>query len=227
VLAAVGGASPRADDALAALYESYWYPLYAFLRNRGHGPDAAQDLTQAFFTRLIDKERRVLRQADPERGRFRSFLLTSLKNFTANEHERDVARKRGGGAPLLSLEFETAEGRFQHESPSVETPERVFDRRWAITLLGRALSATGERARRTGKAEQFEQLKVYLTGEQLEPGYEEVARRLGMSEGAVKVAVHRLRRQFRDFVREEIASTVDSPDDIEDEMRHLWAAVAR
>jgi len=216
-------AGKGADEALAALYESYWYPLYAFLRNRGYGPEAAEDLIQAFFTRLLEKG--ILRQADPARGRFRSFLLTSLKNFAANEHERDVARKRGGGASLLSLELDTAEGRFQLEPPTDETPERVFDRRWAVTLLERALAALDERHRKAGKAEQFERLKIYLTGEQPPMEYAEMAEQLGMTYQAVKTAVHRLRRQFRDVVSAEIAQTVESPDDIEDEMRYLWSAV--
>ncbi len=223
----MGDASSQADEALESLCETYWYPLYAYLRGRGYSPDTAQDLTQAFFARLLEKEKRVLRQADPARGRFRSFLLASLKNFAANEHERGLAMKRGGGVPELSLEFDTAEGRFQLEPPSDETPERVFDRRWAVTLLDRVLTRLREQTISGGRQRHFEHLKVYLTGEQPQVSYAEAATELGISQGAVKVAVHRLRRQFRDLLREEIEQTVSSPDDVEGEMRHLWSAVAR
>lgn len=227
VLAAAGDVSPSADEALERLCESYWYPLYAYLRGRGCNPDTAQDLTQAFFARLLDKEKRVLRQADPSRGRFRSFLLASIKNFAANEHERTLAMKRGAGVGELSLEFETAEGRFQLEPPTDETPERVFDRRWALTLLDRVVARLREQTTKGGRQRQFERLKVYLTGEQPQVTYAEVAIELGLTEGAVKVAVHRLRRQFRDLLRQEIEQTVSSASEVESEMRHLWSAVAR
>ena len=188
-------------------------------------PEAAQDLTQAFFTRLLEKH--ALRHADPARGRFRSFLLTSLKNFAANERDREIARKRGGGVPIVPLEIETAEGRFQMEPPSDETPERVFDRRWALTLLDRVMSRLEVETGRSGKPSQFDRLKTYLTGDQPQLSYAQTASELGMSEGAVKVAVHRLRKRFRDLVREEIAQTVSSPEEIEDELRHLWSSVGR
>jgi RNA polymerase sigma-70 factor (ECF subfamily) len=226
-LAAVGDVSPKADEALGKLCETYWYALYAYLRGRGYNPDAAEDLTQSFFARLLEKEKWVLRQADPSRGRFRAFLLSALKNFAANEHERTTALKRGGSYELLSLDFQSAEGRFQLEPPTSETPERVFDRRWATTLLDRAIQRLQDQASRTGRSEHFDHLKMYLTGEQPQITYAEAATELGMSEGAVKVAVHRLRRQFRDLVREEIEQTVSSTDEVEDEMRHLWSAVAR
>jgi DNA-directed RNA polymerase specialized sigma24 family protein len=167
-----------------------------------------------------------LRQADASRGRFRSFLLTALKNFAANEYERNLAMKRGGGVELLSLDFQTAEGRLGLELPSDETPERVFDRRWALTLLDRAFNRLHAQTMSAGKQRHFEELKAYLTGEQPLATYAQAATALGVSEGAVKVAVHRLRRQFRDLLREEIEQTVSSPDDVEDEMRHLWSAVA-
>jgi RNA polymerase sigma factor (sigma-70 family) len=217
--------SARVHEALATLCETYWYPLYAFLRSRGYKPEDAQDLTQAFFARLLEKD--TLRHADPARGRFRSFLLASLKNFAANERDREIAMKRGGGVPIVSLEIETAEGRFQMEPPSDDTPERVFDRRWALTLLDRVMSRLKAETSRSGKPSQFDRLKTYLTGDQPQPSYAQTAFELGMSEGAVKVAVHRLRRRFRDLVREEIAQTVSSPDEIEDELRHLWSSVGR
>jgi RNA polymerase sigma-70 factor (ECF subfamily) len=217
--------SAGAHEALATLCETYWFPLYAFLRSRGYDAEHAQDLTQAFFARLLEKH--SISQADPARGRFRSFLLASLKHFAANEHDRATAKKRGGATPILSLEVEGAEGRFQMEPPTDETPERVFDRRWALTLLDRVMSRLETEANHGGRPAQFESLKGYLTGEQPQLSHAATAARLGISEGAVKVAVHRLRRQFRDLVRDEIAQTVTSPEEIEDEIRHLWSAVGR
>ena len=211
---------------MATLCETYWYPLYAFLRARGYDAENAQDLTQAFFTRLLEKG--IIRHADPARGRFRSFLLASLRNFAANEHGREVARKRGGGAPILSLEMDTAENRFQMEPASDETPERVFDRLWALTLLDQVMSRLqAETAARGHKASPFDRLKPYLTGDEPQLSYAQTASDLGMSEGAVKVAVHRLRSRFRELVRDEIAQTVSSPEEVEVELRHLWSAVGR
>lgn len=224
---AAGEGRPTADAraALTTLCETYWYPLYAFLRGRGHGPADAEDLTQAFFAMLLEKH--VLRHADPSRGRFRSFLLTALKNFAANVHARNTAAKRGGGVPALPLEFETAEGRFILEPSSSESPERSFDRRWALTLLDRAMSRLQDEAELKKRQEQFEALKPSLTGDEHQLSYASTANALGMSEGAVKVAVHRLRRRFRDIVRDEISQTVSGAGEIEDELRHLWSAVAR
>jgi len=217
--------SATAREALATLCETYWYPLYGFLRGRGHSAEDAQDLTQAFFARVLEKH--TIGHADPARGRFRSFLLATLKNFAANEHDKEIARKRGGGVPIVSLELEGAEGRFQLEPANDETPEKVFDRRWAVTLLDRVLSRLKTEGARSGRQSQFEGLKTYLTGDQPQLSYAQTASDLGMSEGAVKVAVHRLRRQFRDLVRDEIAQTVSAPEEIEGELRHLWSAVGR
>jgi RNA polymerase sigma factor (sigma-70 family) len=226
VLAAGADASSAgAHEALATLCETYWYPLYVFLRGSGYDAEDAQDLTQAFFARLMEKH--AISQADPTRGRFRSFLLASLKHFAANKRDREMAKKRGGGAPMVSLEVEGAEGRFQMEPPSDETPERIFDRRWALTLLARVMCRLEVEASHSGRHAQFERLKTYLTGDRPQLSYADTATQLGMSEGAVKVAVHRLRRQFRDLVRDEIAQTVASPEEIEDELRHLWSAVGR
>ena len=227
VLAAgADGPSAGADEALATLCETYWYPLYGFLRSRGYSVDDAQDFTQAFFARVLEKH--ALRHADPARGRFRSFLLTALKNFVANAHDHDSARKRGGGMRVLPLEIEGAEDRFQLEPPSNETPERVFDRRWALTLLDRVMSRLQtEVESRTGTTSHFDRLKTYLTGEAPQLSYAQTAADLDMSEGAVKVAVHRLRKRFRELVRDEIAHTVSSPDEIDDELRYLLASVGR
>lgn len=224
MVAAGTAPSPDADAALATLYEAYWYPLYAFLRARGHGAEEAQDLVQAFFVHLLEKK--ALSEAQPARGRFRSFLLASLKNFTTNEHNRRTAMKRGGGAPMLSLDVEGAEGRFQLDPATDETPDTLFDRQWALTLLDRVLTRLGHEAMRR-KTLHFERLKVYLTGDDPEHTYAETAAALGLTEGAVKVAVHRLRRRFRECLRQEIAHTVSSAEEIEDEIHHLWSAVGR
>lgn len=214
-----------AHEALTTLCETYWYPLYAFLRGRGHDPADAEDLTQAFFVMLLEKQ--VLRHADPSRGRFRSFLLTALQNFAANVHARNVAAKRGGGVKVLPLDFQDAEGRFVLEPASSDSPERTFDRRWALTLLDRVMSRLRDEALQRSRLEQFEALKPYLTGDEPQLSYSTTAASLGMSEGSIKVAVHRLRRRFRDIVREEISQTVASPAEIEDELRYLWSAVAK
>ncbi len=225
VLTAVGSGTPGADEALAELCRSYWYPLFAYLRSRGHGAQDAEDLTQAFFTRLLEKQ--ALQQADPARGRFRSFLLASIKNFAANQHDREVAQKRGGTTLRLSLDLALAERRFEREPSTNETPERIFDRQWAVTLLERVFMALKAEYGGEPRRAQFERLKVYLLGDGPQLPYATTGEDLGMSEGAVKVAVHRLRRRFRDLVRAEIANTVASPEEIDDELRHLWAAVGR
>lgn len=224
VLAAGDGSSPRADEALARLCDTYWYPLYAYLRSRGYPAEDAQDLTQAFFVRLLEKG--GLRQADPARGRFRSFILVSLKNFAANQHDRAVALKRGGARVPVSLDVGAAEGRLLMEPPTDHTPETIFDRRWAVTLLNRVVSRL-QAEHDAGKDAKFDRLKAYLTGDEPRLSYAQTASELGMSEGAVKVAVHRLRRRFRDLVRDEISQTVSSPEEVDDELRHLMAAVGR
>jgi RNA polymerase sigma-70 factor (ECF subfamily) len=224
VLAASGGDSPAADEALAKLCETYWYPLYGYLRGRGHDVADAEDLTQAFFAQLLEKK--VLRHADPSRGRFRSFLLTSLKNFTANERDRRLAKKRAPGAPLVPLDVVGAEERYLLEAATGETPERIFDRRWALALLDCAVTRLATEHAAAGRQRQFERLKTYLTGEQPQVGYAETAAALGMNESAVKTAVHRLRRRFRALVYEEVTHTVASPAEVESEIRHLWSAVA-
>ncbi len=223
--ASEGHHADGAREALTTLCETYWYPLYAFLRGRGHPPADAEDLTQAFFAMLVEKQ--VLRHADPGRGRFRSFLLTAIKNFAANAYAKDMAAKRGGGVRLLPLDFQDAEGRFPLDPASAESPEHTFDRLWALTLLDRSMSRLEEESLRRNKQEHFAALKPHLTGEEPQLSYAETAVALGTTEGAVKVAVHRLRRRFRDIVRGEISQTVASPDEIEDELRHLWSAVAR
>jgi RNA polymerase sigma-70 factor (ECF subfamily) len=221
VLAAGRSASGDAREALAVLCERYWYPVYAFVRGRGHGADEAEDLTQAFFAKLLEKH--YVRDADPERGRFRSFLLAAVTHFLSNERDRETALKRGGGRAVVSLDAEDAEGRYRLEPSHDMTPERVFRRRWALMLLERAVARLREEAERAGQAERFERLTACLTGDAVP--HAEVAAALGMSEGAVKVAVHRLRRRYRELLRAEIADTVADPAAVDDELRELFAAL--
>jgi RNA polymerase sigma-70 factor (ECF subfamily) len=223
VLAAGKGASADAQDALAALCQTYWYPLYAYVRRQGHQPDDAQDLTQEFFARLLEKH--YLQSADPERGRFRSFLLTAFKRFLSKERDRERTKKRGGGMKSLDLDFEAGERRYRLEPAHEATAEKVYEQRWALTLLDRVLIRLRDGFGQAGKEKEFNCLKVYLTGEADTPSYQEAAAGLGMTEGAVKVAVHRLRRRYRDLVREEIAQTVAAPEDVDEELRHLLAAL--
>jgi len=223
VLAA--GQSPTCDsrEALSRLCELYWYPLYSYVRRWGYDADQAQDLTQEFFARLLEKH--YLQTADPARGRFRSFLLASLKHFLSNERDRVHAVKRGGRTTVLPLEFENAEGRYSREPPDPETPETVYERRWALTLLERTLGRLRHEFDAAGKKELFGRLEGHLTGEQEALPYAELAADLGMTEGAIKVTVHRLRRRFGALLREEISETVSEPSQVDDEIRELFRAL--
>lgn len=220
VIAAGQANTAASRDALASLCEAYWYPLYAYVRRWGHDPDEAQDLTQEFFARLLEKQ--YLRDADPSRGRFRSFLLASLKHFLSNERDKATAVKRGGRANIVALEIETAEGMYQLEPPDADTPEKVFERRWALMLLERTLARLREEFAAGGRADVFSRLEGYLTGERETVPYAQLAGELGMTEGAIKVAVHRLRKRFGALLREEIGDTVSDPREIDDEVRELF-----
>ncbi len=211
-------------EALATLCETYWYPVYAFIRRQGHDADHARDLTQEFFARVLEKN--YFRDADPARGRFRAFLLTSIRHFLSNERDREQALKRGGRTLMLSLDVETAEGAYRLEGRDDLTPEKLFDARWATVLLDRALARLHEEYVAAGKNDLFECLNGFLTGDSDDVPYADTARALDMSEGAVKVAVHRLRRRFRDALVKEIAETVSDPADIDAEIRHLRQAVS-
>ena len=224
VLAAGNRRSPDSQRALAALCQSYWYPLYAFLRRQGQQPAEAQDLTQAFFARLLEKQ--YLRAADQQRGRFRTFLLTVFKRFLANQHQYATAQKRGGGQVVLSFEFDSGEQRLQLEPSHECTPERVFERRWALTLLDRVLEELSQEYARRGKAELFSALQGVLQGDDLGSGYDELGAGLGMTAGAVKVAVYRLRTRYRELLRQEICSTVADEDEVDDELQYLLAALS-
>jgi len=222
VLDGAGGESARAGQALAQLCQAYWYPLYSFVRRRGHCPHDAEDLTQAFFTHLLEKT--ALEKVDPARGRFRTFLLAALKNFLANDWDQSQARKRGGGRAIVSFDQETAENRYRLEPSHAKTPERHFERQWALALLEQVLETLGGECLSEGNAELFAALKPVLTGQQV--SYAEIAAKLRRTTGAIKVAVHRLRHRYRILIRARIGETV-APDDVEDELRHLLDAVGR
>jgi RNA polymerase sigma-70 factor (ECF subfamily) len=213
-----------AETALARLCQGYWYPLYAFVRRQGHPPEEAEDLTQEFFARMIEK--RWVSDADPARGRFRSFLLTALKRFLANEWHRARTQKRGGDQTFLTLDRDTAEARFQQEPADENSPDKAYDRAWALSLLAAVLDKLGEEQRNAGQTAQFEFLKPCLAGLGTEQPYDQIAARLGMTEGAIKTAVHRLRRRYRDLLRQEIAGTLEQDSEVEAEMRHLMEALA-
>lgn len=220
ILAAGAEDTAEARLALGALFETYWYPVYVYIRRRTSDPDRAQDLAQDFFVRLLEKE--FFSQAQPERGRFRSFLLASARHFLINEYHRESAQKRGGGKALLSLDFKVAERRFALEPVDRRSPESLFERQWALTLVETTLKRLEDELRRFGNQERFERLKGFLT-ETSPDRYADAAKDLEISEGAVKVAVHRLRRRFASLLREAVTETLESPEDVDHEIRHLFS----
>ena len=222
LIAAANGPSSEKNDALAELCAAYWFPLYAFVRRRGHSADDSADLTQGFFTQLLEKEN--LAAADPSRGRFRSFLLSSLTNFICNESDRAHAMKRGGNQKTVSFDVGDAEARYLNEPATNLTPEKLFDRQWAVLLLDRALGEVRAEYNRMGNERLFEGLKTMLTFAPDAKSYSAIATELGMTEGAVKVAVHRLRQRYRQQLRMIIADSVASEEDVEEEIRHLFSA---
>jgi RNA polymerase sigma factor (sigma-70 family) len=223
VLSAGRPGSVEAEAAVASLCQMYWYPLYVFIRRQGHNSDDAQDLVQGFFARLLEKN--YIGSADPEKGRFRSFLLLSLKRFMANEWDRAKRQKRGGGAACLPLEGKEFETRYVAEPQDEMSPDKAFERRWAMTLLQQVSDRLKAEFADSGRAHIFEEVKHFITGGQIPSSYAEIAQRLKTTEGSVKVLVHRLRRRFRELLRFEIAKTVDSPETIDDEIRELFAAL--
>jgi RNA polymerase sigma-70 factor (ECF subfamily) len=220
VVLAAGQGDTRAHDALARLCETYWYPLYAYARRRGCSPHDSQDLTQEFFARLLKGN--WVAKADRQRGRFRSFLLSAMKHFMANEWNRAQTQKRGSGQPIQSLNDDSAEHRYGLEPVETATPESLFERRWALTLLDTVLARLEEEHRRDGKLAWIEVMRPALAADRGSINYPEVARQLGITETAARVAVHRLRQRYRQLIRAEVASTVASPLEVETEMRHLF-----
>jgi RNA polymerase sigma factor (sigma-70 family) len=222
VAAAQDPAAPDARQALADLCGAYWYPVYAYVRRRGHDHHDAQDLAQGFFARLLEKH--DLAAADRTRGRFRSFLLASCQHFLANHHDREAAQKRGGGRARVPLDAATAEGRYAREPAHADTPERAFDRQWALDVLDRVVGGLRAEYAESGRGKLFDELKACLAGGS-DIGYADLGERLGMTAGAVKVAVHRLRQRYRDRLRAAIAETVATADEVDDEIRDLLAAL--
>ena len=224
VLAAGDSASPAAQKALEALCGTYWYPLYAFVRRQGNDEETAKDLTQAFFARLLEKN--YLAQVQREKGKFRSFLLGALKHFLADEWDKSRAQKRGGGDALLSLDDQAAEERYRLEPADQVSPDKLFDRRWALTILEQAAERLCREYHATGKGQLFDQLQTFLSGSLNGSTYAEAAPRLGMSENTLKSHVRRLRQRNREILRQVIADTVASASQIDEELRDLRAALA-
>jgi RNA polymerase sigma factor (sigma-70 family) len=223
VLAARDREGTEAGQALAALCDAYWYPLYAFVRRRGHDPESAQDLVQGFFTRLLEKD--GLASVDRAKGKFRSFLLASCTHFLANESDRNRAAKRGGGRTPVSIDRLTAEGRYDREPSHNLTAERLFERRWALTVLENVIGELEREMEGAGKSRQFEALRPVLLGNAERVSYAQIGEALGLSEEAARAAALRLRRRYRALLREEVARTVEDPEEVEDEIRSLFSAL--
>ena len=225
VLAAGQSTDTQASAALEQLCRTYWYPLYAFIRRQGYGVDDAQDLTQGFFSHILS--RRFLERASREKGKFRSFMLGSLRFFLADELAKLQAQKRGGGQTMVFLDAHSAEERYRMEPVELMNAEKLFERRWAVTLLDRVLERLEKEFSEAGKSRLFERLREFLLGDRAPATYQETANTLGMTEGAVKVAVHRMRQRYRELFQDEIAQTVADPAEIEGEVRHVFAVLSR
>jgi RNA polymerase sigma factor (sigma-70 family) len=224
VLAAADEEAPGTAAALESLCRTYWYPLYAYVRREGNGPEDAQDLTQEFFARLL--ERNSLAQVARAKGRFRSFLLAAMRHFLSDERDRARALKRGGGAEVLSLDAQEAEERYRLEPVDRLDAEKIYERRWAMTLVEKALARLRDESVALGKSELFERLRRFVAGES-DATWGEAAAELGLTEGAMKAAVHRLRERYRVLLRDEIAHTVADPTEIEAEVRYLITVMSK
>jgi len=224
VLAAGQRSTPQADRALEELCRAYWFPLYAYVRRRGHSKEDAEDLTQAFFARFLEKN--YLAGLSAERGRFRAFLLASLKHFLANEWDKSRRQKRGGGVTPLSLDWQTADTQFQIAATAGPGPDKAFDREWAVALLAKVIERLQAECEADGGGKQFAQLRIFLTAGTGELSHAAAAKALGLDEGAVRVAVHRLRKRYRQLLRDEIAQTLADTADVDEEMRALFGAFA-
>lgn len=226
VLAAAGRrGTADGDEALSRLCALYWYPVFAFVRRRGYSTDEAEDLTQGFFTRIIEKG--DLTDADRARGRFRSFLLSACQHYLANERDRTLAQKRGGGRPPLSIDVADAEQRYRRALAHEETPEVLYERQWCLTLLDAVLADLRDEYAASGRAAVFEGLKGFLTGDEAPGTSAEAGRALGMTEGAVRVAIHRLRTRYRETLRAAVAATVASEGEVQDEIEACLRALGR
>ena len=219
-----GRDTTRAQAALETLCQTYWYPLYAYVRRRGHPPEDAQDLTQEFFARLL--EHNWIGRADQQKGRFRSFLLSAMNHFLADEWDKAHAQKRWSGLAPVPLQFDTAETRYGHEPSDNATPEQNYERRWALTLLEKVLNRLRTEYHQEGREVFFAALHPYLVGEGNDQPYAKLAVKLGVTEGAVKTAVYRLRQRYRQLLRDEIAQTVAEPDEVDEELRHLVSVLS-
>ena len=214
--------SAEAETALAALCETYWFPIYSFIRRHGRTKEDAEDLTQSFFAALLDRQ--VFGQLDQEQGKFRAFLLATVKNYLSNARDKAHALKRGGGITHLSLDWQSADSRFAIAGNDGRSPDQEFDREWALTLLARVISLLGDEFSRSGRAGEFGVLKGYLTGAKDGMPYEDAARLLDMESGAVRVRVHRLRKRYRELLKQEISSTLADPAMVDDELSALMRA---
>jgi DNA-directed RNA polymerase specialized sigma24 family protein len=222
VLAAGQGSTPQSDHALEELCRTYWYPLYAYVRRRGYTHEDAEDLTQGFFARFL--ERNYLEGLTSEKGRFRAFLLASLKHFLANEWDRAHRQKRAGATPNLSLDWQSADSRYQINVPDDLTPDKIYDREWALALLERVITRLRDECAANEQSQLFDQLKPFLTVDKAAVPYAQAAAGLNLAEGAVRVAVHRLRKRYRGLLRDEITQTLADPAQVEEEMRTLLGA---
>lgn len=222
VLAAGKRSTPLSDRALEELCRTYWFPLYAYVRRRGYTKEDAEDLTQAFFARFLEKN--YLAGLSAERGRFRAFLLASLKHFLINEWDKTRRQKRGGGVTPLSLDWQTADTQFQIAATAEPSPDKAFDREWAVALLANVIERLRAECESDGRGRQFAELKIFLTAGKGELSYAYVAKALGMDEGAIRVIVHRLRKRYRQLLRDEIAQTLADSADVDEEMRALFGA---
>jgi RNA polymerase sigma factor (sigma-70 family) len=225
VLAAGGGDSTKAAEAREWLCRTYWKPIYAYLRRLGKSPPDAEDLTQEFFARMLAA--RAFAGLDPAKGRFRSFLLAALKHFLANEYDRAMAAKRGGGQPAVLLETQSLEALYAKSLATAPTAEAAYDRQWALSLLSQALAQLRKEAAEAGKLEVFDQLKIFLTGEGAECDYASLAGPLQLSPNAIGVAVHRLRQRFRELIRAQIRRTVAAANEVDEELRYLMTVISR
>jgi RNA polymerase sigma factor (sigma-70 family) len=219
VVAAGQSSAPTAQAALERLCRTYWFPLYAFARRQGNSPEDSQDLTQEFFARLLEKN--YIAKADPDRGKFRTFLLRSLRNFLINEWKRVGRLKRGGGLEIVSIDTNAAEDRYAVDARDEFNPDAEYETRWAVTLIEQVLTTLRQEFNAADKGQLFEELKGFIWGDKSTASYAEIASQLNLSEGTVKVTVHRLRQRFRELLRAEVAHTVLRPEDIDSELRYL------